>query len=215
MVSMVALAQTSFFQSVRPEATIVIKRHPMGSQMVEVSVLDAKYKIDDLRTHIEMLGTEIGTAPRGVAFTPEGSAILKSTFAIPGLISDTEPRFNLTAIAKAFAFGNKPLRQFTILFDGEVPNDKTPARWFAPKDAWMLEAVALKSPIAIEYRVKVNTKDPAEITLPGSKVAKENKAKAEKAKKPDYLLIGGIIIAAISVGLLVYSALIRGQRRTR
>lgn len=208
-------AQTKFFSSVTPQATIVVKQHPMGADLVEVTVLGAKYPQEALQKHIEALGKELGMAPRGVAISVVGDSFVKATFAVPGLIQNKEPKFNLPAVARAFAFGDSPLTQLSVMFMDMVPDSKTPAYWFAPNDAWMMEGVGTKSPLSIEYRLKVNTTDPKEVNLPGPSTEKKNRETQEAQKKPDFVLIGAIAAASISIGVLVYSAFIRGQRKSK
>ncbi len=209
------VGQTKFFSSVAPQATLVVKQHPMGADLVEVTVLGSNYPQESLKKHIEALGTELGTSPRGVSIAVAGDSFVKATFAVPGIIQNKEPKFNLPAIARAFAFGNDALTQLSVTFMDMVPDAKTPAYWFAPKDAWMMEGVGTKSPLGIEYRLKVNTKNPSEVTLPGPGTEKKNKETQEAQKKPDIVLIGAIVVAAISIGVLVYSAVIRGQRKSK
>ena len=209
-----AIGQTKFFSSVAPQATLVVKQHPMGADLVEVTVLGSNYSQDALKNHVEALGAELGMSPRGLSIAVAGDSFVKATFAVPGLIQNKEPKFNIAAIARAFAFGDAPLNQLSVTFMDMVPDSKTPAYWFAPKDAWMMEGVGTKSPLGIEYRIKVNTKNPADVTLPGPGVEKKNKETQEAQKKPDIVLIGAIALAAISIGVLVYSAVIRGQRKS-
>jgi hypothetical protein len=215
LLAMIGFGQTKFFSSVTPQATVVVKQHPMGADLVEVTVLGSAYSQDALEKHIDALGAELGMSPRGTAISVIGNSFVKATFAVPGLIQDKEPKFNLPAIAKAFAFGDAPITQFSVIFMDMVPDSKTPAFWFAPKDAWMMEGVGTKSPLSIEYRVKVNTKNPVDVFLPGPAIEKKNKETQEAQKKPDFVLIGAIAVAAISIGVLVYSAVIRGQRKSK
>jgi hypothetical protein len=196
----VASAQTEFFNSVRPQASLVIKKHTMGADLVEVTVLGSQYAQEDLREKIEMLGQYLGDP------TPE---FVKATFAINGLINVKDPVLNLAPIAKAFAFGNKPLKSLSVFFENVIPSTSIPARWFAPADAWMLEGMATANPKGIEYRIEVNTKDLELVSLPGSEAAKGVQSTAEIKKSPDFVLIGALLVGAIAVGLLVYSALIR------
>lgn len=210
-----SLGQTKFFSSVTPQASVVVKQHPMGADLVEVTVLGAQYPQAALQEHISALGKELGADPRGVSIAVAGDSFVKATFAVPGIIQNKEPKFNIPAIARAFAFGNSPLTQLSVMFMDMVPDSKTPAFWFAPNDAWMMEGVGMKSPLSIEYRVKVNTKNPAEVVLPGPGAEKKNKETQAEQKKPDFVLIGAIVVAAISIGVLVYSAVIRGQRTSK
>jgi hypothetical protein len=116
LLTALSLGQTKFFSSVTPQASVVITQHPMGADLVEVTVLGAKYSQDALQKHIVALGKEVGMDPRGVSIGVVGDSFVKATFAVPGLIQNKEPKFNLPAIARAFAFGDAPLTQLSVMF---------------------------------------------------------------------------------------------------
>jgi hypothetical protein len=208
--SVVIAAQTSFFMSTRPEAAIVVRKHAMGSDLVDLTISSQGEWEATIRERISSLGRELSVEPRGVAVSTD-NGYFRASFAINGLVNDTEPRLNLPALARALAFGSKPIRTFSVFFEGVVPNDRIPARWFAPKEAWLFEGIAMKSPPGIEYRVKVNTKDPTEVTLPGSSEAKRINAEQKPNKKVDFVLIAVILVASAAIGVLVYSALTRSR----
>lgn len=210
VLSTVAFAQSSFFMSTRPEAAIVVRKHTMGSDLVDLTISSKGEWEATVRERIALLGKELGVEPRGLAISAD-QGYFRASFAINGLVNDTEPRLNIPALARAFAFGSKPIRTFSVFFEGVVPNDRIPARWFAPKEAWLFEGMAMKSPPGIEYRVKVNTNNPAEVTLPGSGEAKRINAEQKPQKKVDFVLIGVILVASGAIGVLVYSALTRSR----
>lgn len=197
--------------STRPEAAIVVRKHAMGSDLVDITISSKGEWSETVRERVAALGKELGVEPRGLVVSAD-EGYFRASFAINGLVNDTEPRLNLPALAKAFAFGSKPIRTFSVFFEGVVPNDKIPSRWFAPKESWLFEGMAMKSPSGIEYRVKVNTSDPAEISLPGSSEAKRINAESKPQKKLDFVLVAVIIVVSVAIGVLVYSALTRSRR---
>lgn len=207
-----AVSQSPFFDSVRPEAAVVVRKHSMGADLVDITVSAKGDWGTVLRDDILALGMALGSEPRGIQISG-GESLYKASFAINGLINDSEPRLNLVPLTKSLAFGKMPIRSFSVFFEGVIPSSSIPARWFAPKDAWMLEGIGLKSPRGIDYRIKVNTNNPDDITLPGSVQSRNAKETPQAEKKLDFLLIGAILIASVSVGLLVYSALIRSRSR--
>jgi len=207
-------AQISIFKSVRPEVTIVVRKHNTGADLVEVTVLDPKYLEADLRDKVLTLGKSLNSNPRGVTiFSQDGGiagSFLKVKFAVDGLISGGVERFALVEVIKAFAFGNKPLKQMSVIFDAESPDANTISRFKAPNDDFQLEAIATTSPKGIEYRVIVSTEDPMAIKLPVKGVKPVELVPVVKSPF-DPLTIALIIVGAIAAGLLVYSVA-RGSR---
>ena len=207
--------QSDFFTKMKPEATIVVAQHPMGGDLVEVTVQGANYPQEAINEKVAALGKELGDQPRGLQATVVGDKYVKFTFAVNGLISTGAPRVNVVSLAKAFGFGNHRFRNFSVFFEGVAPDNSTPARWFAPKDAWMLEGMAMKSPAGIDYRIQVNTNDPNDIYMPGNSKLKSGPKQESDGGGSKLFIFGGIIVCAIAIGLLVYSALLRSRPRAR
>jgi hypothetical protein len=209
-------SQTKFFGSVKPEATVVVRKHTLGADLVQITLINPSYDPEALRSHIELIGKELKSIPRGVEIFPSGGMFLKATFAVDGLIKSTEPNLGLVPLARGLAFGSSPIKSFSVYFEGVSPGPTMPSRYFAPNDAWMLEGVPMMASriSGIEYRVQVNTKEPEKVELPGREVAVQNKEEKLNGKKPDFFMIGGIILGAIAAGLLVYSAAIRTRKRS-
>lgn len=211
-------AQGSIFKSVRPEATVVVRKHNTGADLVEVTVLDPKYLEADLREKVLALGKSLQSDPRGLVIFAQDAGVagsfLKAKFAVDGLIRGGVERFALANVIQAFAFGNKPLKQLSVIFDAESPDANTVSRYKGPKDAFQLEAISTTNPKGIEYRVVVSTDDPSVIRIP---------VRGEKAPEPvvaktsnmDPLTIALIIVGAIAAGLLVYSVARRSRLRAR
>lgn len=209
------MAQSSFFTSVKPQASVVVTRHNTGADMVEVTVIGSDYPQPALQAKLDVLGQALGTQVRGVEFAQVGGTFLKAGFATNGLLLNQAPRVNLRALAQALAFGERPLKEFSVFFVDLKPDPGIPRRWFAPGDAWMFEGQVSAQPKGIEFRVKVNTKDAGEIKMPDE--ADRNPKidpKPEKKQGNIYVLIG-IIAGAVGVGLLVYSALLRPRNSAK
>ena len=208
------LGQGEIFKSVRPEATIVVRKHNTGADLVEVTLLDPKYLDADLRQKIETLGSLIGSVPRGTTIFHQDSGIsgsfLKGKFAVDGLIHGGIDRFALAPIIKAFAFGEKPVRQFSVIFDNETPDSNLLRRFKAPGDSFMFEAISTSMPTGIEYRVIVSTNDANLIHIPvkGEKVVAAVK---QSSSNIDPLVVVLVLAGSIATGLLVYSVA-RGSR---
>jgi hypothetical protein len=204
--------QSKFYGSVKPEAAIVVKKHSMGSDLVEVTFQGADYPQSAIDDKMIRLGTALGNDPRNVT-SAVGDQVVKTSFAVVGLITDKNPKVNIAALAFAFGFGEKPIRSFSVFFVDMIPDVNTPKKWFAPNDAWMMEGVSMGSPRGLDYRVQVNSSDPNEIYMPDQGTSTKIPGKPEKSGGPNIFLLGGAIGGAIGIGLLVYSALLRPRRK--
>ncbi|MBS1701993.1 MAG: hypothetical protein JST12_10055 [Armatimonadetes bacterium] len=205
---------SNFFKTLKIEATIVVKKHPMGSDLVELTILGTKFPADGVQEKLDALAKELGDQPRGVQTSIVDGQFVKSSFAINGIIQTNPLRFNLVALARAMAFGQYPIKSFSVLFDGCSPGGKTVAAFDPVDGSWKFEGVATRSPLAIEYRVQVNADKPEAITLPDENT--RPKAPAPEQKNPaQFYIWAGIIVGALAIGLLVYSALLRPRPRGR
>ena len=207
-------AQSNFYGSVRPDAIIVVKKHPMGSDLVEITYQGADYPSTAINAMLGRLGKALGNEPRSLTTTADDK-VVKASFAVVGLISDSNPKVNLAALAIAMAFGERPVRSFSVFFDGLSPDQNTPKKWFPENNSWMMEGVSMSSPKGLDYRVKVNTNDPNEIYMPDTKHQPANSGKPGAGGRPNIFILGGIILGAIAIGLLVYSALLRPRSKGR
>ncbi len=204
--------QSKFFGSVKPEAAIVVKKHSMGSDLVEITFQGADYPQSAINDKMTRLGQALGNEPRNVS-SAIGDQVVKTSFAVVGLITDQNPKVNIAALALAFGFGERPIRSFSVFFVDLVPDANTPNKWFAPHDAWMMEGVSMSSPKGLDYRVQVNSSDPNEIYMPDKGTSTKIPGKPGKSGGPNIFLLGGTIGGAIAIGLLVYSALLRPRKK--
>lgn len=209
------MAQSSFYTSVRPQASIVIKQHTTGADMVEVTVLGSDYPVPILTAKLDSLGQLLGSGIRGLQTSKVEGAFLKATFATNGLVTAEAPRVNLKAVAQMFAFGERPIKEFTVFYDGLKPDQSIPSKWFAPKDAWLFEGQVSGQPRGIEYRVKVNTANIDDIKMPNEADRNPKIAEVPEKKQGNIYVLIGIIAGAVGVGLLVYSALLRPRNSAK
>ena len=214
LLASVCFAQSKFYGSVIPEAIVVVKKHPMGSDLVEITYQGSSYPTTAISAMLGRLGKALGNDPRNLVTTADDK-VVKASFAVVGLITDSNPKVNLAALAVAMAFGERPIRSFSVFFDGMSPDQNTPKKWFPENNAWMMEGVSMSSPKGLDYRVKVNTNDPNEIYMPDAKRQVADSGKPQTSGRPNIFIIGGIILGAIAVGLLVYSALLRPRSKGR
>ncbi len=214
LLACLGFGQSKFFASVRPDATVVVKTHQMGTNLVEITYQGSSYPEPAIEQMLVRLGAALGNEPRNLVTTVEEN-VVKATFAVQGLVTESDSRLNLSALAIAMAFGDHPIKSFSVFFEGITPDKSTPKKWFAPNDAWMMEGVSMASPKGLDYRVKVNTANPNEIYMPDSKSAPIVSGKPDSTEHPNYFILGGIFVGAIAVGLLVYSALLRPRQKGR
>ncbi|MFZ4508694.1 MAG: hypothetical protein ACOYON_13445 [Fimbriimonas sp.] len=207
----------SLFDTVKPDATIVVRKHPMGPDLVEITILAPAYPPEVLKSQANLIGTALGDAPRGlVVFEnsmagPTGSMkFLKATFGVQGLIDRTKDSLGLQAIVRALATAPKEfrLKGLSVIYDGEKPTSTTLARYSEAGVA--LEGRIIQQPAAIEYRIRVDELDPAKITIPDHYEPNAVVKPSEPTGKGFDLTMWGLIVgAAVAAGALVYSLVLR------
>lgn len=201
--------QSNFYKTAKLEASIVVKKHTMGAELVEITVLGANYPQDALAEKLATLGQELKTSPWGIQYSSEAGQFIKVGFACKGLITADVPKFNIAALARSMAFGQRPIKCFSVFFEGYKPDAATPGGWI--QKTWKFDSLFTSNPFGIEYRIQVDTDNPADIFI-GGNPKKETTPPAEPKNQSTFFVFGGIIIGAIAIGLLVYSALLRPRR---
>lgn len=215
------------FLSAKPEATVVIQRHPTGADLVEVTVVDAKYPPDSLRRACERVGEIAGTPVRGLVVTNTNPAtnegFPKATFATNGLIADAAPRLRLEPVLRAFGYAPTPLKTLALIYLGERAGEGTLQTWSIPDGPYrgQIRLAAQRLPPGpkgiggIEYRTLLGTLPESAVVLPGARTAE--KAPLAKPVPPsgvDPVLIGVGILGVIAAGALVYAVAARPRSGT-
>lgn len=207
------------------DATIVVRKNDLGTDNVTVS-LDEKYPAEVLKQQADRLAKELGTDLRGYRteiYRPnpnDPGGYLRATFAVAGLIKREASQLGLGAMAKAFAGAPEPytLKTLMIQYESEAPTQQTLKQWKDPDGGVLVQADASPQ-TGIEYRIRLNTQDPAKIRIPEGSDAQAEKATPTKKEEPesrsDWWLWPVILLAALSIGALVYSLLLRPRPNAR
>lgn len=218
----------SLFMTTRFDAAIVVspaKKEDM--QDVQVTVLKATYSPQLLQEQIVRLGRELNFEPRGVQIftysfddSDPTARQLKASFGIAGLV-EPDGVLRIQPLARAFALesGRDRLDGLMVQFQNQVPTDNTLRACSPPApgcEGVEVEARAQDRTYGVEYRVKLLTHDPAKISTPDRKsLAPVASPKPPEKKSADGLLIALIAFAAVAMGALVYSLLLRGRPTAR
>lgn len=208
--------------SVPSQAVVVVRKHQMGADMVEITMLDPKYPLDLLRDQVRKVGEYAGSTSRGIqvgktAAEKESQQFVKAAFATDNLIDEASGRLRLEPFARAFAGAPKPhtVQAFLVSFEGQRPTEKTLKTFQSETIA--LSGRAIPPPFGgLEYRVALFSQDPAKIAIPDEhQPAPPPPAKAEPAPREsgNGLKIALLVIAALAAGALVYFFMSRPGRR--
>ena len=233
--SWVALAQSepnptdsqSLFNSQVPDATITIKKHPLGADMVEITMTPAGYPPELLKSQIQKLGKYLHSDPRGLQVydyvldpSSPNSHFTKAQFAVDGVIVRQAGSVRLNPFAQAFAGAPKPwtIHALNLQFQSEVPTSATLKSY--PGKAVRVEG-RYENPSNpklsdIEYRIQLVSQDPAKFDIPEPGANKASStAPAPPKSSVDWTTHAVFVIAALSFGALVDSLLLRGRPRGR
>lgn len=206
--------------AMKPEATVVVREHSTGAELVEVTMLAPDYPLEALRQAVEQVGALTGSPSRGVYVSRveivRGQKFAKATFATDHLIDRSTGALWLEPIVRAFAGSPEPhrLRCLAITFVGQTATAATlksyRTRYLALEATSLAGDTQSGMPPAIEYRVALDTSNPADISIPKTyERAPPPEASPSKtgAVSPTAIaLIGG---AMIVVGALVYWLVLR------
>lgn len=230
-----ALAQTgagpespkSLFDSQVPDATILITKHPMGADMVEITMTPNGYPHRLLESQVNQLGKYFGNDARGLQIfdyvldpRSPGSRFTKATFAIDGVIDRKLGSVRINPFAKAFAGASKPwtVQGLEFEFHGEVPTDRMLKIWRSKTAVVEGRYQDSKDPnlAGIEFRVQLLSQDPAKLDIPepGESAKTVSKPKTQPPGT-DWTAMSVLIVAALACGALVYSLLVRSRPKTR
>lgn len=206
--------------SMPPQVFVTISKHPMGSEYVTVTVRDDNYSPALLSFQCEQVGKFAGGQSRGVQVkgadlsTPNGSQVIRATFACDNLINREKGILNIDAVVKAFLGSTSPMvSSFLIQFEGETAGATTIRR--IVNKQYMLEGKNLVNPTGLEYRVEVLTQDTRAFTIPGSLNDVPKNEEKPVAPKLHPLVIPSLVVGLIGAAALVYFALLRPRPKPR
>jgi hypothetical protein len=217
----------SLFQTVRPQILLTVRRDPNGSHadLLEARTTDPRYPAEILRAQVLSLGKQLGSEPRGLLVgryslneTDASMTSIKATCAIDDIIDRKTSSFHLTQIARAFVGYPKPhtVTGLSILFVGETPQRKTLLAYGSEGSPVQVEGSYDPTFNGVEYRLKLNTQTPEQIEIPeGTEQNPRPRPSTVANKGFDWTVWGLILVAAIAVGALVYSLLVRSTSSKR
>lgn len=220
----IAVCQT-LFDTVRPDVTVVVKKHPLGADIVDISYAAVKYPPDQIRRHVARLAEELHSQVNGLrlvdrrvgAQTGEMS-FMKANFGVVGIIDREHGSVNLQAVVRAFAGDAGPytIRGIAVVLDGELPTSQTLRQFpttFSADDPIQLQGIRIDSPPSIEYRILLNAREPDKVVIPSS--VNEVPVVQKPIPPPsrgDPLLYALVVVAALAAGVLVYALLLRPRK---
>lgn len=204
-----------------PQATVVIRRHELGAEVVEITMIRRDYPSRLLYDQAMKIAEYAGSTMRGLQVfranygaAGERFAFLKATFSVDGLADVKNGRFNLEPIVRAFAGAPAP---FTILglsinYYGYTPGADALKTYSS--NAVRLTGSATSSPRAVEYRVALLSQDQSRIKIPTRVAPEPAEARPAPSRPNGPLLIVAIVAGSAAAGALVYFALL-GRTRER
>ncbi|CAN5438775.1 hypothetical protein BH11ARM1_BH11ARM1_09560 [soil metagenome] len=210
------------FETLKPDLLIVVSKHP-ASDNVEVMNQAPDYPKDLMLKQVERLGELLNSPARGTMVQPfeiiEGNpktAGTKIIFAVTGLINKEANTLGLQTLARAFALGPKGQpNKLWIQYSTEGASTALVQKFES-------ETVALQAhsdPIfGLEYKIDIRTQDPDKIVIPEGQAAIDFRAKPPSPppapKGIDRTVIILILVAALALGALVYSLLLRPRSKS-
>lgn len=204
-------------EEVAPQVIINVRKHPIGPDMVEITMAKKDYPLELLRQQALAIAKELGSEARGLSVTFSGYdpsiRFAKASFATDGIIDKSNGLVRLQALVRGMIGSPEPWlnRGFLISLEGEQPIDRQTLKNFTSK-AVVLKATATKNPNSIEYRIVCLTNDPQELTIPDKFVENERLQSQNPSKRtgqPEWILPLLVGIASISALALVYFAVSR------
>lgn len=207
-----AAPRESLFRTVKPEATVVVRKHRLGADLVEITVLNPQYPSSVLRAQAEAIGKYLKLEPRGVLLIPEdlgnGGVLNKITFGVDGLYDPQQGVYRLNPIVKAMAGIPAPytLHGLSVIFEQATPGPQSLRNFYS--DAVRVESDAQPG-IGVEYRVQLLTQDPDRIDIPDTSQQASVTVVRKQTARSDGFLWGLIVVAALALGALVYSLVLR------
>jgi hypothetical protein len=207
----------SLFYSTRPDAWIVVRKHQLGPDLVEISMQDADYPPQALQDQVNSLAKYAGSAPWAVRvfkFSADPKkpdmTFVRASFAINGLIDASQPIYHINPIAQAMAASPKghEISAVDIVFEGQHAGPKTLSRYEGT--GAIVEGQDDPGRIGLEYRVKILTHDPGAIHIPDDASAAPVPAPQRPASHGlPWIFWCALALVSLAAGALVYFILLR------
>lgn len=208
------------FKTVRPQVHLTIRRDPNGSRadLIEARSIDPHYPVEQLKAQLEELGRLLDSPPRGLRvgrydLSSDGSMTsIKGTCAVDNLIDRKSGIFHLSEIVRSFVGYPKPneVTGLSLVFINESPTKTTLLAYGSKESPVQVQGTYDPTFKGVEYRVRLNSQKADEIQIPeGAEQKAAPGPSTPPSKGVDWMLWGLIAVAAIALGALVYSLLIK------
>lgn len=216
----------SLFQTVKPEVLVLVKKHPSGADIVEISVIAPRFPPELLQERATAICQELKYGPHGLQVfrtdigTKENPMqFLKASFGTNGLIDSATGVLRLQAIARAFAGIPAPntIHGLSVTFDAVKPTSQTLQKYQTA--AISLEAQYNPPPASgLEYRILLTSQDAGSIVIPEraepKPSVKASETKADVRGAPAWITWLLLLVTAFAFGALVYFGFLRlGAKR--
>ncbi len=190
--------------------SILVRKHQMGADMVQVTMLKGDYPSELLRQQILLMPSYGTTPPRGLEIFGGAPAktLRQAMFAVDGLLKPDTGEINFEAIVKPFLGAPEPFTVDTMILVVEgmpaVPNTTLVEH---ATDTVVLKGVPLGSD-SIEYRISVASQDPEQVKIPTKyqpvdKPGAPTQGSSGSSRQLTFIGIG--VAGVIAAGALVYS----------
>ncbi len=211
----------SLFLRAKPDVVILVEKHAIGTDIVEVSMVRADYPPALLRQQIEDFAERLGSELHGLQVyrhelrkDDPKMVFLRASFGVTGLISNGAERlYQLEPLAQSFAGAPEPytLHTLNVIFQGERPNPITLQKFSGA--GVELEGQFHRQPDGIEYRIQLLSQNPDEIEIPDryQKEVESVSIEKEKPQGPAAWVWVAYATGSLAVGGLVYWILLNRQ----
>lgn len=206
----------SLFSLVRPDATVVVRKHNLGADLVQITMLDPSYPLEGLRAQCESFAKELGQSPRGLYVfkfdlgstgeTNNTNFYVRATFAVDGLTRPEVGEYKLNPIVRAMAAypPGHPVNGLMIQFENSSPGPDTVKSFGNDMTPVAVEGRYSGPHVGLEYRVAIRTQDPSKIVIPDRTKPEEIPASTIREMEPPYGVLAVVLATSLFVGALVY-----------
>ena len=201
--------------TVRPDAVIYVKHHPLGADLVQITMVNPSYPEDTLKKQSEDLCRRLNFPAQGLSvysYTMGDKANLKfvqASFATAGL-SDADGNANLTPILQSFAGVPAPytVKGIEIFYSDFDPPIKGPKSF--KSNAVVVSGREDANPPQVEYSVQLLSQNPSDLLVETKPPTVEPTVKQAPVEKSTPVVLWCLILlAGMAAGALVYFLLIK------
>jgi hypothetical protein len=196
----------------RSDIIVSVRKSDVGAEYVRIQALDEQYPIELLHAQVEKIGEYNGTQIRGLEVGYEGMGgagrILTANFATDQLMDQASGTLELNAFAKAFAGAPAPhtVKMVGVMFENFKPSETVTVAQWADKGVEVSSAFDTNLNV-VEYRIKLNTQNPDQISIPGTIAESANRAETPSNEGLNPWVLVGIVLGAALIGVSVYFAM--------